>query len=125
MEMCADRILFVVLIITKLYAHVYQIISDVHRIVDPNASWIQIVQQRWLVFAINARVRVMEHADQMLSAPFSITELIAFAMMVLPAIHTVDAVKLFSVSEVNRIALKSEYVALKSLYFSVFSFCFN
>lgn len=86
------------IIIIKLYAHVYQIILDGRQIVDQNVLWIQIVQQHWLVFAINARAHVMEHVVQMLIVQFSITRHIAFAMMDLPAIHTVDAVKSFSVS---------------------------
>lgn len=113
---------FVEITIIKLYAHAYQIILDVHQIVDPNALWIRIVQQRWLVFVINARVRAMAPVVQMRIAQFCITKRIVFVMMVLLVIHTVDAAKLFSVSEFDRIALKSVCVSLMSLYFSVFGF---
>lgn len=114
------RTLIVESIIIKLYAHVYPTILDFRQIVAPNVLWIPIVQQRWLVSAINVRVHAMEHADRMHIAPFSTTRLIVFAMMDLPAIHTVDAVKLFSVSEPNRIGLNSVCESLISLYFSVF-----
>lgn len=86
-------------IIIKLYVHVNQIILDGRQTVDPNVLWIPIVQQRWLVFAINARVLAMEHVVQMPTAPFSIIRHIVFAMMNSSAIHTVDAVKLLSVSK--------------------------
>lgn len=86
-------------IIIRLYVHVYQITSDDRRIVDQNVLWTPIVQHRWLVFAINARVHVMEPAVLTHTARFSIIRRIVFVMMVLPAIHTVDAVKLFFVSK--------------------------
>lgn len=112
--LCAD------LTIIKRYAHVYQTMWGVHQIVDPNASWIPIVRQRWLVFATGVRVRAMEHADQMRTAPFFTTRLIVFVMRDSPAIHTVDAAKSFSVS-VNSIALSwNQYACAWNLFTFVF-----
>lgn len=104
-------------IMIKRYAHVYLTILDVHQIVDPNVLWILIAQQRWLVSAINVKPRAMVHADPTHTAPSSITELIVSAKMDLLAIHTLDAAKLFSVRNFDRISLKSARVSLKSLHF--------
>lgn len=106
-------------IMIKRYAHVYLTILDVHQIVDPNVLWILIAQQRWLVSAINVKPRAMVHADPTHTAPSSITELIVSAKMDLLAIHTLDAAKLFSVRNVDRILLKSARVSLKSLHFCI------
>lgn len=93
----AVQIPYVVLTIIKQFVHVCPIILADRQIVGPNVLWIQIVQQRWLVYVINVRVHVMEHADQMHIAPFSITRPIVFVMMDSLAIHTADAAKLLSV----------------------------
>lgn len=122
MAIHAVQIQYVGHIIIRLFVHVYQTISDVRQIVDQNVLWIQIVQQRWLVDVINARARVMEHADQMLIARFSITKLIVFVMKDSQAIHTVDAVKSFYVSILPfvvvsvRISKKSLQMGLTSIY---------
>lgn len=89
---------FVEFTIIKLSAHAYQITLDDHQTVDPNVLWTPIVQQRWLVYAINVKVLVMEHADQMLTAQFSTIELIVFVMKVSSAIHLAVVVELFYVS---------------------------
>lgn len=88
--------------IIKLFAHAYRLMSGGHQIAGRNVLWILIVQQHWLVFAINARAHVMEHVDQMLTAPFSIIRRIVFVMMDFWAIHTVDAVNLLSVSKMSQ-----------------------
>lgn len=119
------RMLIVEFTIIKLYAHVCPTILDVRQIVDPNVLWIPIVQQRWLVSAINVKVHAMEHVDQMHTAPFSITKLIVFAMMDSPAIHSMAAVKLSSVSESDRILLESVRVSLKSLHFCTIRWFLN
>lgn len=75
------------LMIIKLFVLVYQITSGDRQIAVPNVLLTKIVPQRWLVFAINARVHAMARVDQMLIAPFSITKRTVSVMKVSLAIH--------------------------------------
>lgn len=93
----AVPMLYVQFIIIKPSAHVCQIISDDHQIVDQNVSWMKIAQQHWLVCVTNAKILVMEHVGLMLIVLFSITGHIVFATVVLPAIHLPAVVKSFYV----------------------------
>lgn len=93
----AVQILFVACMIQDLYARALQITLVAHQIVDPNVLLTQNVLAIWPASATNAKIHVMERADQMHNVTLYRIVRDAIALKASPVIHSLHATKLFNV----------------------------